>query len=155
MMQDLVTEGLPCLKRNIMHQTAMAQGICTASSKAIVAAAAAAPATAALPVQQFAAGRDEECCKGQATNSACHSAGSLVGALAYSAQSAETHMLAVRCWQLSQLHSLAVCNAVHHCWVRSPTPNAASLPLCLLARRLDSIVSDKSSRFLILLVVLI
>lgn len=47
MKQDLVTEGLPCLKRKIMHQTAMAQGICTASSKAIVAAAAAAPATAA------------------------------------------------------------------------------------------------------------
>ena len=122
----------------------MAQGVCTASSKAGVAAAAAAPATAALAAQQSAAGHHEECCKGQATNSACHSAGSLVGALASTAQSEDTHMIAVRCCQLSQLHSLAVCNAACHCRVWSPTPNAASLPFCHLARRLDSVVSDKS-----------
>ena len=55
MKQDVVTEGLPCLKQKSMHQTSMAQGVCTAISKAGVAAAAAAPATAALAAQHSAA----------------------------------------------------------------------------------------------------
>ena len=61
MKQDLVTEGLPCLKQKNMHQTAMAQGVCTASSKAVVAAAA--PATAALAVRQSAAEHHENAAK--------------------------------------------------------------------------------------------
>jgi len=73
--QDLVTKGLPCLKQNTMHQTAMAQGVCIASSKAVVAAAAASPATAAL--QLSAAGHHENTAKVRPqlfANSACHSA---------------------------------------------------------------------------------
>ena len=88
-----------------MHQTAMAQGVCTASLKTVAAAAAAAAAVAAPAVQQSAAGHHEECCKGQAKDSACHSAGSLIGALASTVPSEDTHMTAVRCCQLSQLHS--------------------------------------------------
>ena len=65
---------LPCLKQKAMHQTAVAQGVCIACSKAAVAAAAAAPAAAALAVQQSG----WACCRGQATNSACHPAESLV-----------------------------------------------------------------------------
>ena len=77
-----------------MRQTAMSQGVCIASSRAIVAAAAAAaPAAAAL--QQPAAGHHEECGESQATNSACHSTESLVVALASTMQSEDTHMLAV------------------------------------------------------------
>ena len=90
MKQDLVTEGLPCLKPKNMQQKAMAQGVCIASSRAVVAAAAAAvaaPAAAAVAapaaaaLQQPAAVHHEECGEGQATNSACHSAESLVGVL--------------------------------------------------------------------------
>ena len=71
--QDLVTDGLPCLKT--MHQTAMAQGVCIASSNAVVVAAAASPATAAL--QLSTAGHHEDAAKGRPqffANSACHSA---------------------------------------------------------------------------------
>ena len=79
-----------------MHQTAMAQGICIASSKAVVAAAAASPATAAL--QLSAAGHHEDAAKVRPqlfANSACHSAESLVGALASTALSENTHMIVV------------------------------------------------------------
>ena len=80
-----------------MQQTAMSQGVCIASSRAVAAAAAAvaAPAAAAAALQQPAAGHHEECGEGQATNSACHSTESLVVALASTMQSEDTHMLAV------------------------------------------------------------
>ena len=95
--QDLVTDRLPCLKQKTMHQTAMAQGVCIASSKAVDAAAAAAsPATAAL--QLSAAGHHEDAAKVRPqlfANSACHSAESLVEALASTAQSKDTHMIVV------------------------------------------------------------
>ena len=61
------------------------------ASAAAVAAAAAAVAAALAA----AAGHHEECSKGQATNSACHSVASLVGALAFTRQIEDTHMLAV------------------------------------------------------------
>ncbi len=80
-----------------MHQTAMAQRICLASSKAVGAAAAAASsATAAL--QLSAAGHHEDVAKVRPqlfANPACHSAESLVGGLASTAQSEDTRMIAV------------------------------------------------------------
>jgi len=81
-----------------MRQTAMARGVCIASSRAVAAAVAAAAALAAAALQQAAAavaGHHEECGKGQATNSACHSVENLAGALASTGQSEDTHMLAV------------------------------------------------------------
>ncbi len=104
MKQDLSTKGLPCVKQKNMRQKAMAQSVCIASSRAVVAAAGAAAAAAAAPaaalaaaaaLQQPAAGHHEECRKGQATNSACRSAESLVGALVSTAQSEDRYMLAV------------------------------------------------------------
>jgi len=109
MKQDLSTKGLPCLKQKNMRQKAMAQSVCIASSRAVVAAvgaaaaaAAAAPAAAApAAVAAFAAaaapaaGHHEECGEGQATNSACRSAESLVGTLVSTTQSKDRYMLAV------------------------------------------------------------
>ena len=112
MKQDLVTEGLLCLKQKNMRQKAMAQGVCIASSRAVDAAAAAA-AVAAPAAAAPAAVHHEDCGKGQATNSACHSAENLVGDLASTTQSEATRMLAVCCCQLSQLHSLTVCRAAY------------------------------------------
>ncbi len=110
-----VSEGLPCLKQKNMHQTAMAQGVCIASLRVVVAAAAAAAAAVAAVIAAAAAlpaaGHHEECDKGQATHSSCHSAETLVGTIASIRQSEDTHMLAV---QLSQLYSLAVCSAAYH-----------------------------------------
>ena len=108
MKQDLSTKGLPRLKQKNIRQKAMAQSVCIASSTAFVAAAAAgagagagagaaapavAPAAAAL--QQPADGHHEECGEGQATNSACRSAESLVEALVSTMQSEDRYMLAV------------------------------------------------------------
>ena len=91
MRQDFATEGLPCLKQQNMRQTAMARGNCIPSSKTFAAAVAAA-APSALAV---AAGHHEECSKGQVTNSVCHLVESLVGSLAFTKQSEDTHMLVV------------------------------------------------------------
>ena len=63
-----------------------------------VAAAAVAAALAAAALQQAAAAvasHHMECGKVQATNSACHSVASLVGALAFTSQIEDTLMLAV------------------------------------------------------------
>lgn len=121
-----------------MRQTAMSQGVCIASSRAIVAAAAAAAA-----LQQPAAGHHEEYSEGQATNSACHSTESLVVALASTTQSDHTCSLcdAVNChnsiaWLSAALLTTDRYSLPHH------MPHRCSF--CLLARGLDSVASNKS-----------
>ncbi len=91
MRQDFATESPPCLKQGNMRQKAMARGNCIPSSNTFAAAVAAA-APSALVV---AAGHCEECSKGQAPNSVCNLVESLVGSLAFTKQSEDTHMLAV------------------------------------------------------------
>ncbi len=65
-----------------MQQTAVAQGVCIASSRVVAAVVAAADTAATAAQGAAAAGHREQCGKGQATNSACHSVESLAGALA-------------------------------------------------------------------------
>ncbi len=105
----------------------MAQSVCIASSRTVVAAAAAAaPAAAAL--QQPAAGHHEECGKGQATNSACHSAESLVGALAFTTQSEDT--TCSLCDAVNCLNSIAWLSAMLLTTDRHDLPH--QMPHCCL-----------------------